>query len=204
MSDHGYSISVARLRSKRVRWTSQQGELTVENEALVQGVEPFLSWEEVSGRGDPKQRYCLYRLCVCDECFGLGKYSATLAKPDPFGRTKREGTRCESCRGEGRQLQEVATCATEAAVGLTLVTNAREGMWEECPAGLLDRMPDCPMCERSGRDDEGHACPACKGTGIKPTGDWLLLPWLPSARNISDAGRQLSKHGARKRRLASS
>lgn len=177
MSDHGYSINVARLEE----------------------TEPFLSWDEVSGRGDPEQRYCLYRLCVCDECNGTGgEWAGDWTKDNPL----RKVGRCPECRGEGRQLQEVATCATEAAVGLTLVTNAREGMWEECPAGLLDRMPDCPTCERSGRDDEGHACPACKGTGIKPTGDWLLLPWLPSARNISDAGRQLSKHGARKRRSA--
>ena len=88
-----------------------------------------LSWELVSGRDDPAQRYALYRLC------------------------------------EG-ELQLIATVGTPQAAGLALVELGREGEWEECPVGLLDR--------------EGEI-------GRK----WIFRPWLPSPRNVSDAGRTL-------------
>jgi hypothetical protein len=112
-----------------------------------------LEWEAFDGRRDPGQRYALYRLCECGECGGKGK---TLEEP----------FRCSQCRGEGRTLQLLATCATEAAVGVSLVTLAREGEWEECPLGVLDRQGE-------------------------PGQKWLVRPWLPSARNVSDAGRTL-------------
>lgn len=73
-------------------------------------------------------------------------------------------TRCPDCRGEGRVRQEVASCESPESVGVALVTLAREGEWTECAFGLLDR--------------EGE-------TNQK----WLVLPWLPSARNVRDAQR---------------
>ncbi len=76
--------------------------------------------------------------------------------------------RCASCRGEGRTLDLVATCGTPEAVGVALVTLTAEGEWDECPFGLMRR-------------PEGE------------TGKWLLRPWTPSARNVSDAARTLAK-----------
>ncbi len=74
--------------------------------------------------------------------------------------------RCASCRGEGKSLDLVATCTDPASVGVALVTLAAEGEFDECPIGLMDR-------------PEGEK------------GRWLILPWLPSARNVSDAGKLL-------------
>jgi hypothetical protein len=74
--------------------------------------------------------------------------------------------RCSACRGEGRTLQLLACAESPEAAGLALVTLAREGEWSECPLGLLDRMGE-------------------KGQ------KWLILPWLPSPRNASDAGKLL-------------
>jgi hypothetical protein len=51
---------------------------------------------------------------------------------------------------------------------VAIVTLAREGEWDECPFGLLD--------------SEGE-----KGK------KWLIRPWLPSARNVTDAARTLAK-----------
>ena len=99
---------------------------------------------------DPRERYSLYRLCDCIACQGSGKAI-------PVGK-------CTFCRGEGKQRQELATCESPEAVGVALVTLAREGEFEECPIGLLDR--------------EGE-----KGK------KWLILPWLPCARNVTDAAR---------------
>jgi len=76
--------------------------------------------------------------------------------------------RCPDCRGEGRTRDLVATCATPEAVGVALVTLGREHEWDECPVGILDT--------------EGE-------TGEK----WLVRPWLPSARNVSAAGRTLAR-----------
>ena len=107
----------------------------------------------------PRDRFSLYRLCECPTCGGVGKVAeagtATL-------RT------CPECRGEGRVRQEVATCSSAEAVGVALVTLAREGEFVDCPFGLLDR--------------EGK-----KGQ------KWLVLPWMPSARNVRDAARTLAR-----------
>ena len=76
--------------------------------------------------------------------------------------------RCEDCRGEGRTRDLLATCATPEAIGTALVTLGREGEWEGCPIGILDTM-------------------GAKGE------KWIVRPWTPSARNVSDAGRTLAK-----------
>src|SRR5512145_3461307 len=113
---------------------------------------------------DARDRFALYRLCDCPTCGGSGKGSIDLDDgygPSPAGR-------CPECRGEGRIRQEITACETPEAVGVALVTLAREGEWEDCPLGLLDR--------------EGE-------TGQK----WLILPWLPSARNVRDAARTLAR-----------
>lgn len=101
----------------------------------------------------PDEQYRLYRLCICGEC-DRGK------TPD--------GERCGACRGEGKVLDQVATCANPQAVGQTLVTLAMEGEFDECPFGLLD--------------SEGEV-------GKK----WLVKPWGPSPRNVSDAAKVLAK-----------
>ena len=69
-----------------------------------------LSWELVSGRDDPAQRYRIYRLV-----------------------SKRIGG-----RNFGGILELVATCATEAAVGTTLCTLGREEEWDGVAVGVLD------------------------------------------------------------------
>jgi hypothetical protein len=74
--------------------------------------------------------------------------------------------RCSNCRGEGRTRDLVATCATPEALGVAIVTLGREGEWEGCPLGCLDTMGE-------------------------PGEKWIFRPWLPSARNLSDAGRTL-------------
>lgn len=115
---------------------------------------------------DPRTRFALYRLCECPECGGTGK--TLIPYPRPFGAQK-----CPACRGEGLIRQCVAECETPEAVGVALVTCAREGEWtnadgDPCAFGLLDR--------------EGE-----KGQ------KWLVSPWLASPRNVSDAGRVLSR-----------
>ena len=117
----------------------------------------------VTAEDDNPERYRLFRLCDCPTCEGKGKAGlVTLAD----GRETFQ--RCSDCRGEGRVRQEIATCASPEAVGVAIVTLAREGEWEECPLGLLD--------------SEGE-----KGK------KWLVTPWLPSARNVTDAARTLAK-----------
>jgi hypothetical protein len=69
------------------------------------------------------------------------------------------------CPDGEREL--VATCASPEAVGVALVTLGREGEWEGCAVGVLDTL------------------------GAK-TEKWVLRPWLPSAKNVSDAGRTLA------------
>jgi hypothetical protein len=130
----------------------------IEHEESTESTPLGLEWEEVSGRGDPAQRFRLYRLCEMVPLTGR-----------PMLRVQRG--RCSACRGEGRTLELVATCASPEAVGTALVTLGREGEWAECPVGVLDT--------------EGES-------GEK----WIVTPWLPSARNVSDAGRTL--RGARK------
>lgn len=113
-------------------------------------------------RNDMPDRYRLFRLCDCTRCGSSGK--------ENIGATDGHyvQARCSQCRGEGRIRQEVATCATPEAVGVAIVTLAREGEWEECPFGLLD--------------SEGE-----KGK------KWLVLPWMPSARNVTAAARTLAR-----------
>ena len=141
---------------------------------------------------DPAERYSLFRLCDCPTCEGKGKVIPPW-QPEPI--------RCVNpdCRGEGRIRQEVAACASPEAVGLALVTLAREGEFSECPVGLLDRLPACETCKEGFREGRWRDpdCPECKGSGIKPTGTWLIRPWLPSARNVTDAARTLAKSKSR-------
>jgi DnaJ-class molecular chaperone len=131
------------------------------------------------------ERFRLFRLCTCILCAGRGKvHHHPDAKP----------YRCEDCRGEGRVRQELATCATPEAVGVALVTLAREGEFEECPVGILDTEPACEECGgRAVYYAEHRVCNVCMGSGIKSTGTWLITPWLPSARNVTDAARTLAK-----------
>jgi len=104
-----------------------------------------------------EDRFSLYRLCACPTCDGRGR--------DPESDYR---DTCSDCRGEGRVRQEVATCSSAEAVGVALVTLAREGEFVDCPFGLLDR--------------EGEV-----------NKKWLILPWLPSARNVRDAARTLAR-----------
>lgn len=120
-----------------------------------------VSWEDFSGRGDPDQRFRIYRLCACDACNGTAR-----DKDNP------RDNRCPVCRGEGRQRELIATAASPSAVGVALVALGREGTFEECPVGVLD-------------------------TEGEPGQKWIIRPWLPSPRNVSDAGRVLGS--ARKR-----
>ena len=121
-----------------------------------------LEWEEEDGRNDPAQRFALYRLCECGECGGTGK----VEDPRNSLTVNMGQVRCPSCRGESRMKELVATCGTPEALGVALVTLAREEEFSECPLGLLDRMGE-------------------KGQ------KWLVSPWLPSPRNASDAGKLL-------------
>lgn len=109
------------------------------------------------------ERYALYRLCECASCAGTGKEE----RPE-WGVPRTHWPRCEACRGEGRTRDLIATCATPEAIGVALVTLGREGEWEGCPIGILDTLGE---------------------TGEK----WLVRPWTPSARNVSDAGRTLAR-----------
>ena len=118
------------------------------------------------------ERYSLYRLCECTACQGTGKEQGG----SPYlKKTSYIRPRCRVCRGEARVREEIATCGTPEAVGLALVTLAREGEWgkegENCALGLLDR--------EAGEEST--------------VGKWLIRPWLPSARNVRDAGRTLAK-----------
>ncbi len=106
------------------------------------------------------EAYRLYRLCPCELCNGTGKIGEWI----PAVRS----SRCTKCRGEGKNLEIVATCGSKEAVGTALVTLTEEGEFDECPFGLMHR-------------PEGEK------------GRWLLKPWLPSARNVSDAGRTLAR-----------
>jgi hypothetical protein len=152
-----------------------------------------LDWEQESGKHDPRQRFALYRLCECAECGGTGKMEYESSSD---GCMHRE--RCSVCRGEARTLELIATCESPEAVGVALVTLTHEGEFEECPLGLLDRMPPCPRCkgecylERSWLEyGSDEPCPECDATGMKSTGTWLVKPWGPSPRNLSDAGKVL-------------
>ena len=112
---------------------------------------------------DPRERYSLYRLCECSACGGSGKASAN--------EVSHGYVRCTTCRGEGKQRDELAACETPEAIGVALVTLAREGEWRDengdpCALGLLDRQ-------------------GAKGQ------KWLILPWKASARNVRDAAKTM-------------
>jgi hypothetical protein len=106
------------------------------------------------------ERFEVYRLCECAGCLGAGKVLVAPKTFDGF-------SRCPDCRGEGRTRDLVATATDEQAVGVAIVTLAREGEFTDCPFGLLDTLGE---------------------TGQK----WLILPWGASPRNVSDAGRVLA------------
>lgn len=72
------------------------------------------------------------------------------------------------CRTHEGELQLLATCGSEAAVGVTICTLGREHEFENCALGIIDEMGE-------------------KGQR------WILRPWEASAKNASDAGRVLAK-----------
>lgn len=130
--------------------------------------------DSVTGRGDPQQRFRIYRLCVCTRCGGDGHWFTAEGDPalyatkqhaegSPF-KGKVERQKCTECRGEGKTLDLVATAPDPQAVGVALISLAREGEFEGCPVGVLE---------------DGGA--------------WLIKPWLPSTRNVADAARVLAK-----------
>ena len=149
-----------------------------------------IAGRNVTAREDENpERFALYRLCECASCEGTGKRYIGI----PGVRGSGEG-RCPDCRGEGRTRDLIATAGSPEAVGVAIVTLAREGEWEGCPIGILDTLPPCPNCEMDGwLDDPLPECPSCSGTGIKQRGTWLVRPWTPSARNVTDAARTLAK-----------
>lgn len=124
--------------------------------------------DSVTGRDDPQQRFRIYRLCECFECLGRGKVSL----PPPRKSRAPMVERCPECRGEGRVLDLVATALDPQGLGVCIVQLGQEGEFEECPLGVLDTHGE---------------------VGKK----WLVLPWLPSARNVVDAARVLAKSKAK-------
>jgi hypothetical protein len=120
------------------------------------------SSRNVTDEATSAERFALYRLCECAACRATGKKHIETSRPEGIPTQER----CPECRGEGRTRDLVATCATPEAVGVALVTLGREGEWNECPVGVLDTMGE-------------------------PGEKWIVTPWLPSARNLSDAGRTL-------------
>jgi hypothetical protein len=86
--------------------------------------------DHVTGRGDPQQRYRVYRLCLCPECDGRGR-DASPALPESMRK------RCPDCRGEGKVLDLVACCADPQGVGTAICKLAEEGEFEDCPIGIL-------------------------------------------------------------------
>lgn len=120
--------------------------------------------DHVTGRGDPQQRFRIYRLCNCEVCGGTGKAIEVLPKGRRGGVSSSRSIKCPECRGEGKTLDLVACCADPQGVGVTIITLGAEGEFEDCPIGILE---------------DG--------------GSWLVKPWLPSPRNVADAARVLAK-----------
>jgi hypothetical protein len=83
------------------------------------------------------------------------------------GKDAADNSRCPLCRGEGRVRERVAEAETPENLGAALVTVALEGQLDGCAIGILDTQGD-------------------------PGKKWLIKPWLPSPRNVSDAGRVLA------------
>ena len=88
--------------------------------------------DHVTGRGDPQQRFRIYRLCPCESCEGVGKV------PQLVPGKARSLVRCPACRGEGTTLDLVANCADPQGVGVAICTLAAEGEFEDCPIGILE------------------------------------------------------------------
>lgn len=124
------------------------------------------AWDEISGKHNPTQHFRLLRLCVCETCGGRGKIEPVAAMIGGEVINAPTSIRCQTCRGEGRVLQLVATAATPEAIGTALVTLAQEGEFEDCPLGLLQ-------------------------LDAEPGKRWLIRPWQASPRNLSDAGKLL-------------
>ena len=120
--------------------------------------------DSVTGRGDPQQRFRIYRLCPCGACGGTGKNPAKLPATATVAEHRARKPRCPECRGEGSGLDLVSTAADPQGVGVAICTLAEEGEFEDCPIGILE---------------DG--------------GSWLVKPWLPSPRNVADAARVLAK-----------
>lgn len=93
------------------------------------------AFDHLTGRGDPQQRFRLYRLCVCLECLGEGKVVRLTTGNEG---TTRHYQKCRECRGEGKTLDLVATCATPQDLGCKIVTLAKEDEFEGCPIGILE------------------------------------------------------------------
>ncbi len=125
------------------------------------------------------ERYHLFRLCECTTCEGTGKVVSSDVVYNGRGGIEASATlqRCFACRGEGRTHELIATATDPQSVGVALVTLGREGEWDECPIGVLDTMGE-------------------KGQ------KWIVRPWLPSPRNISDAGRVLRRSQDTSERVA--
>jgi len=83
------------------------------------------------------------------------------------GTGKNDENRCPYCRGEGKERHVLAAAPDAEGLGVALVTLGREGELEECAVGVLDVLGE-------------------------PGAKWILKPWLPSPRNVSDAGRTLA------------
>lgn len=105
-----------------------------------------------------------YRLYRLCECTTCGGTGKVTLMTAGYAPVK-----CADCRGEGRTRQLVASATDAESLGVALVTLAREGEFVECPIGILD-----------------------KPHHDKP-GTWLVKPWMPSARNVTDAARTLAK-----------
>lgn len=112
------------------------------------------------------ERYHLFRLCECTRCGATGK-AHNVPYESSWGTMTKTG-KCPDCRGEGRTHELIATATDPQSVGVALVTLGREGEWDECPIGCLDTMGE-------------------------PGKKWIVKPWGPSPRNISDAARTLRK-----------
>lgn len=126
------------------------------------------AYDHVTGRGESQERFRVYRLCKCEKCSGVGKVrrvetGAGLTLVRVF-----TAERCDECRGEGRVLDLVATSGNAEGVGTAIIQLAREGEFDECPLGVLDTEGDTHQ-------------------------KWLVSPWLPSPRNVSDAGKVLAQ-----------
>ena len=72
------------------------------------------------------------------------------------------------CRTHEGDLQLIATCGSEEAVGVTICTLGREHEFDDCALGILDDMGE-------------------KGS------KWIVRPWERSAQNVSVAARTLAR-----------